>query len=66
MKLSDISLPDAQGEDLYTTPAKHCCYRPGISAVRVAVRDEEDDFCGILTGAAQNLLQKGAQVNTSL
>lgn len=49
MKLTDISLPDAQGEDLDTTPAKHCCHWPRIPAVGVAVRDEKDDFCGILT-----------------
>lgn len=63
MKLTDISLPDAQGEDLYTTPAKHCCYWPRIPAIRVAVCDEEDDFCSILTCIPQNLLQKYVQVN---
>lgn len=66
MKLTDISLPDAQGEDLYTTPAQHCCYWPRIPAVRVAVCDEEDDLCGIQTWVPQNLLQKCASVNTSL
>lgn len=63
MKLSDVSLPDAQGEDLHPTPAQHRCYWPRIPTVRVAVRDEEDDLRRILTRVPQNLLRKCAQIN---
>lgn len=50
MKLPDVSLPDAQGEDLNTTFPQSCCHRPRVSAVRVAISDQENDLCGVGTG----------------
>lgn len=50
MKLSDVSLPDAQGEDLNATLPQRRRDWPRVPAIRVAVSDEENDFGGVGTG----------------
>lgn len=50
VKLPDVTLPDAQGEDLNTTFPQSCRHRPRVPAVRVAVRDQENDLGGVSTG----------------
>lgn len=50
MKLPDVTLPDAQGEDLNTTFPQGCCYRPRVTSIRVAIRDQEKDLGGVGAG----------------
>lgn len=52
MKLPDVALPDAQGEDLDTAFPQSRCDWPRIPAIRVAVCNQEDHFGGIGTGVA--------------
>lgn len=49
VKLPDVTLPDAQGEDLNTAFPQSCCHRPRVPAIRVAVGDQENDLRGIGT-----------------
>lgn len=50
VKLPDVTLPDAQGEDLNTAFPQSCRYWPRVPAVRVAISDQENDFGGVGTG----------------
>lgn len=56
MELPDVPLPDTQGEDFNAPFPQSCCHRPRVSAVRVAVRDQEDGLGGVRTGVTQDLL----------
>lgn len=56
MKLSDVPLPDAQGEDLNAALPQSRRDRPRVPAIRVAISDQEDDFGGVGTGVTKDLL----------
>lgn len=56
MKLLDVALPDAQGEDLNPALPQGRRDRPRVAAVGVAVGDEEDDLGGVGPGGTQDLL----------
>lgn len=58
MELPDVALPDAQSEDLNATFPQSCRHRPRVSAVGVAVGDEENYLGGIATGVTKDLLSK--------
>lgn len=50
VKLTYVTLPDAQGEDLNTTFPQSCRHWPGVPAVRVAISDQENYLCSVSTG----------------
>lgn len=52
MKLPDVALPDAQGEDLDTSFPQSRRNWPRVPAVWVAVCNQEDHFGGVGTGVA--------------
>lgn len=56
MELSDVTLPDTQGEDLNASFPQSCCHRSRVPAVRVAVSDQENDLGGVAAGMTQDLL----------
>lgn len=58
VELPDVTLPDAQGEDLHTAVPQSCRHRPRVPAVRVAIGDEEDDLGGVTAGVTEDLLSK--------
>lgn len=58
MELPDVTLPDAQSEDFNATFPQSCCHRPRVSAVRVAISDQENDLGGVSTRVAQDLLME--------
>lgn len=50
MQLSDVTLPDAQGEDLNAALPQSCRDWPRVPAIRVAISDQENDLGGVGTG----------------
>lgn len=56
VEFPDVTLPDAQSEDLNTTFPQSCRHWPRVSTVRVAISDQENGLGGIRTGLTQNLL----------
>ena len=56
MELPDVTLPDAQREDLDTSLSQSRCHRSRVSTVRVAICDEENDLRSIATGVTKYLL----------
>lgn len=58
VKLLDVALPDAQGEDLNAALPQGRRHRPGVTAVGVAVGDQEDDLAGAGSGVVQDLLSE--------
>lgn len=52
VKLPDVTLPDAQGEDLHAAFPQSCRHRPRVPAVRVAIGDQENDLGGVTAGVA--------------
>lgn len=56
VELPDVSLPDAQSEDLNTSLPQSCRHRPRVSTIRVTIGDEENYFRGITTRLTKDLL----------
>lgn len=56
MELPDVTLPDSQSEDLNATFPQSCCHWPRVSAIRVAIGDQENYLGGIKAGVTQDLL----------
>lgn len=56
VELPDVTLPDAQSEDLDTTFPQSCRHWTRVAAIRVAVGDQENDLGGISTGVTEDLL----------
>lgn len=56
MELPDVTLPDAQGEDLNASLSQSCRHWSWVPPVRVAVSDEKDCLGSIPTGLTENLL----------
>lgn len=50
VEFPDIALPDAQGKDLHTTFPQSRRHRPRVSAIGVAISDQENGFGGVGTG----------------
>lgn len=64
VELPDVTLPDAQREDLDAALPQGRSHRPGVSAVRVAVGDQEDDLGGVGAGLTQDLLFGWKEINS--
>lgn len=58
MQFPDVALPDPQGEDLHATLPEGGGHRPGVAAIGVAIRDQENGFGGISARVAQDLLSE--------
>lgn len=56
VELLDVTLPDAQSEDLNTSVPQSCCHGPWVPTVGVAVGDQEDHLGGIGSGVTEDLL----------
>lgn len=66
VEFPDVALPDAQGEDLHTTFPQSRCHRPRVSAIGVAIGDQENGFGGVGTGVTQDLLSKKNTLSSSV
>lgn len=66
VKLLDVALPDAQGEDLDPALPQGRRHRPGVAAVGVAVGDQEDDLAGVGSGVVQDLLPEEPEEEENL
>ncbi len=56
MKLPDVSLPDAQGEDFNAAFPQSCRHRPRVPTIRVSIGNQENDLCGVGAGVTKDLL----------
>lgn len=56
VQLPDVSLPDAQSEDLNASLSESSRHRSRVAPVRVAVSDEEDCLGSVPAGVTENLL----------
>lgn len=61
VQLPDVSLPDAQSEDLDAALPQSGGHRPRVPAVGVAVGDQENDLGGVGAGVTQDLLREGGE-----
>lgn len=63
VELPDVTLPDAQSEDLNAAFSQSRRHGPRVSTVRVAISDEENHLGGITAGVTKDLLlEKKTQI----
>lgn len=55
MELSDVSLPNAQSEDLHAPFSQCSCHWPRVPAVGVSISDQEYGLGGVCSRVAENL-----------